>query len=73
SRVVWYGFQGDMKEIAISAVNAAQGTVCDILLFKKIAEPFKISILHTMFQNASDMLIEDLFDWINNEKVDKDN
>ncbi|CAG8519504.1 2781_t:CDS:2 [Dentiscutata heterogama] len=74
SRAVWYGFQGDMKEVAISAVNAIQGSVGDILLFRRIAEPFKISVIRTMVQNASDMIVEEsfLFDWLKNKKVNKD-
>ncbi|CAG8598182.1 11898_t:CDS:2 [Dentiscutata erythropus] len=72
SRAVWYGFQGDMKEVAISAVNAIQGLVGDILLFRRIAEPFKISVICTMVQNASDIVVEEVFDWLNNKKVDKD-
>ncbi|CAG8703788.1 27539_t:CDS:2 [Dentiscutata erythropus] len=51
SRAVWYGFQDDVKEVAISAVNAVQGTIGDIFLFRRIAEPFKISVIRTMMQN----------------------
>ncbi|CAG8758877.1 22459_t:CDS:2, partial [Dentiscutata erythropus] len=72
SRAVWYGFQGDVKEVAIFAVNAIQGTIGDILLFRRITEPFKLLVICTMVQNASDMLVKEIFSWLNNEKVDKD-
>ncbi|CAG8696340.1 6853_t:CDS:2, partial [Dentiscutata heterogama] len=43
-RAVWYGFHGNIKEAAISAVNAFQGSVCDALIFTGIEEPLRIML-----------------------------
>ncbi|CAG8557653.1 18005_t:CDS:2 [Dentiscutata erythropus] len=75
-RAVWYGFHGNIKEAAISAVNAFQGSVCDALIFTGIEEPIRIMVIHTMVDNTADLIVDEAFEWlknkINHEKLESE-
>ncbi|CAG8740037.1 20366_t:CDS:2, partial [Dentiscutata erythropus] len=61
-RAVWFGYKGNSKEAAISAMNAFQGSVCDAFLIAGLKEPLQISVIHKIADEVSDIIINKAFD-----------